>query len=66
MLGPIKMEVTRDAIIKAVRKMSKRERDLFLEDLLAATSPDYLKSIKEARADYKAGRIKSHREVFGD
>ena len=66
MLGSIKMEVTRDAIIKAVRKMSKRERDLFLEDLLAATSPDYLKSIKEARADYKAGRIKSHREVFGD
>ncbi|MBA3028640.1 MAG: hypothetical protein FP814_16400 [Desulfobacterium sp.] len=31
---------------------------------LAATSPDYLKSIKEAREDYKAGRIKSHHYIF--
>ena len=45
--------------------MKKREREAFLEDLLAATSPDYLKSIREARADYKAGRVKSHEEVFG-
>ncbi|MFZ3063335.1 MAG: type II toxin-antitoxin system Phd/YefM family antitoxin [Actinomycetota bacterium] len=38
----------------------------FFEDLLAATSPEYLKSIKEARADYEAGRIFSHEEVFGE
>ena len=46
-------------------KMKKREREAFLEDLLASTSPEYLRGIKEARADYKAGRVKIHEEVFG-
>ena len=49
----------------AVKKMRKREREAFLEDLPAATSPGYLKSIREARDDYKAGRVKTHAEVFG-
>jgi PHD/YefM family antitoxin component YafN of YafNO toxin-antitoxin module len=44
---------------------AKREREAFLEDLLAATSPAYLESIREARADYKRGRVKPHEEVFG-
>ncbi len=60
MLNSIKVEVKPEEIIEAVRKMKKRERDAFLEDLLASTSPEYLKSIKEARADYKAGRVKTH------
>lgn len=38
----------------------------FFEDLLAATSPEYLDSIKEARADYKAGRLFTHEDVFGE
>ena len=66
MLNSIKMEVKPEEIIEAVKKMKRRERDSFLEDLLASTSPEYLKSIKEARADYKAGRVKSHEEVFGN
>jgi hypothetical protein len=65
MLKSIRLEIEPDEIIAAVRRMKKMERDAFLEDLLAATSPDYLKSIKEARADYKAGRVKTHEEVFG-
>ena len=65
MLKPIKMEVTPEVIIDAVKKMSKRERDSFLEDLLASTSPEYLDSIKESRKDYKEGRVRSHEEVFG-
>ena len=65
MVNAIKMEVKADDIIEAVKRMKKRERDAFLEDLLASTSPEYLKSIKEARADYKAGRVKTHEEVFG-
>ena len=64
MLKPIKMEVKPEEIIKAVKRMSKKERDAFLEDLLAATSPSYLTSIKEARADYQAGRVKGHKEIF--
>jgi len=59
------MEVKPEEVIQAVMRMKKRERDAFLEDLLAATSPEYLESIKEARADYKAGRVKTHAEVFG-
>lgn len=41
--------------------MMKREREALPEDLLAATSPDYLKSIQEARADVQAGRVKMQR-----
>ena len=52
MTKAIKIEVQPEDIIEAVKKMKKREREAFVEDLLAATSPDYLKSIREARADY--------------
>jgi hypothetical protein len=45
--------------------MPKKEWDSFLEDLLASTSPEYLKSIKVARAGYKAARVKTYQEVFG-
>jgi len=38
----------------------------FFEDLLAATSPEYLENIKEACADYKAGRTFDHEEIFGE
>ena len=61
----IKMEVTPEIIIDAVKKMSKKERESFLEDLLASTSPDYLRSIKQARADYEQGKVKTHEEIFG-
>jgi len=63
---PLHIEVRPKDIIEAVKKMKKKEREAFLEDLLAATSPEYLTSIQEARADYKAGRVKSHEKVFGE
>ncbi|MGZ6226377.1 MAG: hypothetical protein ACXWMH_12835 [Syntrophales bacterium] len=65
MLRAIKVTLSSQEIIDAVKAMKKRARDAFGEDLLAATSPEYLKSIREARRDYKAGRIKTHEEVFG-
>jgi PHD/YefM family antitoxin component YafN of YafNO toxin-antitoxin module len=37
----------------------------FLEDLLARTSHPYLKSIREARAEIKAGKGKTFEQVFG-
>jgi hypothetical protein len=64
MLKAIKVEVKPEEIIEAVKKMGKKEREAFLEDLLASTAPEYLSSIKEARAEYKAGKVKSHKEVF--
>ncbi|MBN1664450.1 MAG: hypothetical protein JW943_12690 [Deltaproteobacteria bacterium] len=65
MLNAIKINLSRQEIIGAVKAMKKRERESFLEELLAATSPEYIESIKDARADYKAGRVKTHDEVFG-
>jgi hypothetical protein len=44
--------------------MKKSDRLAFPEDLLAATSPEYLASIREAREDYRRGRVLSHEEVF--
>ncbi len=64
MLSSIKIEIKPQDIISAVKRMKKTERDGFLEELLAATSPQYLRSIREARSDYKNGRVHSHDEVF--
>ncbi len=61
----LKMEIDTEKIIAAVKKMKRKDREDFLEDLLAATCPEYLASIREARADYGAGRIRSHDDVFG-
>ncbi len=61
----VNLKINSDEIIEAVKKMKKKDRETFIEDLLAATAPQYLDSIREARADYKAGRIKTHKEVFG-
>ena len=61
----ITVEIKPEDIIEAVKRMSKRDREEFLEDLLATTSPEYIESIKEAREDYKVGRVKTHKEVFG-
>lgn len=65
MLNAVKVNLSRQEIIGAIKAMNKRDREAFLEELLAATSPEYLESIKEARADYKAGKVKTHDEVFG-
>ncbi len=59
------MQVQPEIIIRAVKQMKKKQRDAFLEDLLASTSPDYLASIREARAQYKKGKVKTLKEVFG-
>jgi len=64
MAGSVKVEIAPEEIIKAVKAMQKKERDALLEDILASTSPEYIDSIREARADYRAGRVKSHKEVF--
>jgi len=65
MIGAVKIQVRPEEIIEAVKGMERREREAFLENLIAATSPEYLSSIREARADYKAKRAKTHEEVFG-
>jgi hypothetical protein len=46
--------------------MGEEDREWFLENLLAATSPEYLESIREARQDYREGRIITAEELFKD
>ena len=60
----LKVPISADEIIEAVKKMKKADREVFIEDSLAITSPEYLQSIKEARAEYKAGKTKLHKEFF--
>lgn len=61
----ITLSISREQIIAAVKKMKKAQREAFIEDLLAAVSPAYLASIREAREDYHEGRTYTHDEVFG-
>ena len=61
----VKMEVSPETIIRAVKGMKKSVRRAFMEDLIAATSPEYLQSVRDARRDFKSGKVKSHGEVFG-
>lgn len=58
------MPISTDEIVDAVKGMKKKERENFIENLIASTSPEYLQSVKEARGEYKTGKTKSHKEVF--
>jgi hypothetical protein len=59
MIRSLKIQVRPEEIIEAIKVMGKRKREAFVEDLIAATSPEYLNSIREARTDYKAKRVKT-------
>lgn len=61
----VRMDLSPAVIISAVQRMKKSERDEFLEDLLAAASPNFLASIREARSQYSTGKTRSHEELFG-
>ena len=65
MIGTVNLHVKPKEIIDAVKSMKEEDREAFVEDLIASVSPEYLESIKEARADYEAKRIKTHEDVFG-
>jgi DNA-binding GntR family transcriptional regulator len=61
------MNVGPREIIEAVKRMDKDAREDFIEDLIAATCPEYLESVREAREEYRAGRVVySHEELFGE
>ncbi|MBM4462730.1 MAG: hypothetical protein FJ012_05250 [Chloroflexi bacterium] len=61
----IKMKFSIKDIISAIQELEPQKKEFFIENLLAATSPEYLESIKEAREDYRAGRVSTHEELFG-
>mgnify|MGYP001143878594 CR=1 FL=1 len=60
----IKVGLSIKDVITALRGLSDEDREFFIENLLAATSPEYLESIIQARKDYKEGRTIPYEEVF--
>jgi hypothetical protein len=42
----------------------KEAMEDLIEDILALSSDEYLRSVEEARNDYKEGKIKSLEEIF--
>lgn len=60
----IEVALSVEDLISAIRKLSDEEREFLIENILAATSPEYLESIREARQDYKAGRVVPFDEAF--
>jgi hypothetical protein len=60
----LKVEFSLGDVISAIKELGPEEKEFFIENLLAATSPEYLESIREARADYKKGRIVTHAEML--
>jgi hypothetical protein len=48
----------------ALRQLSDEDREFFIENLLAATSPEYLESIDQARRDYREGKTIPYEKLF--
>lgn len=59
-----------DNEVLIVTRRGKSERAIIdldkLEDLLAASNPEYLRSIAEAREQIKKGEVHTFEEVFGN
>jgi len=60
----IKVGLSIKDVITALRGLSDEDREFFIENLLAATSPEYLESIIQARKDYKEGKTIPYEEMF--
>jgi len=60
----IKVGISVSEIIAAIKALDEADREFLVENLLAATSQEYLESIKEARGEYKRGEVVSHEKLF--
>ncbi|GAH37621.1 unnamed protein product [marine sediment metagenome] len=58
----IRIGLSAKDLISAIKKLNGEDREFLVENLLAATNPEYLESIKEARKNYKQGRTISHND----
>ena len=52
----VRVDLSVKDLITALRGLDDEDREFFIGNLLAATSPEYLKSISQARKDYKEGK----------
>jgi hypothetical protein len=60
----VKVDLSVKDLITALRGLDDEDREFFIENLLAATSPEYLKSISQARKDYKEGKTIPFEKAF--
>jgi len=60
----IKVGLSAKELISAIKELDEEDREFLIENLLAATSSEYLESIEEARRDYKEGHVIPHNELF--
>ena len=61
----VKIGISVEELIAAINELDEEHREFLIENLLAATNPDYLHSIEEARVNYRQGQVLSHNKVFG-
>ena len=52
----VEVGISPEKLATALRELDEEDREWFLENLLAATSPAYIQSFKEAREDYRLCR----------
>lgn len=57
-------ELTVDEFKKIISESIRETFEDLIEDLVALSSKNYLKSIEEARKDYIEGRVKKLEDVF--
>lgn len=62
----VRIGVSVEELISAINELDNEDREFLIENLLAATSPEYIHSVEEARTDYRHGRVLSHDEVFSE
>ena len=60
----VKVGISVKDLIATLQGLSDEDREFFIENLLAATSPEYLRSISQARQDYREGTTIPFQEVF--
>ncbi len=60
----INMGLSLSDLIKAINALKPQDKELLIESILAATSPEYLESIKQARQEYRDGKTLTFDEVF--
>ena len=57
-------DMTVEELKELISESVRESVEDIIEDFLALHSEEYLKSIEEAREDYKNGRVKSFEELF--
>ena len=56
-------DLTVDELKSLISEAVKESLEDLIEDILALSSESYLRSIEEARKDYKEGKVKSLEEI---